>query len=110
MNIKLTEKAVKEIKYIIQDQNIIGTIYVRAAVRGGGCAGFQSLFTLDENYNEKTDIITEQDGLKIVVDKRSALYLEGTMVDFLEDINKRGFKLDIPGSVGHCGCGSSFNI
>jgi len=110
MKITLTEKAVKEIKHIIADQGMPETVYVRAAVKGGGCSGFQSLFTLDETYNDKTDILVEQDGLKIVVDKRSALYLEGTTIDFLDEMNKRGFKFDVPGATGKCGCGSSFSM
>ena len=110
MKIILTEKAVKEVKHIIVDQNLSEPIYIRAAIRGGGCAGFSTLFTLDETYNEKTDVLVEQDGLKIVVDKRSALYLEGTTIDFLDEIDKRGFKFDVPGATGRCGCGSSFSM
>lgn len=108
--ITLTEKAVKEIKHIITDQNMTAeTTYVRAGVRGGGCSGFSYVFTLDENRDEAKDILIEQDGLKIVVDKRSALYIEGTTVDFHDSLDKRGFTFQNPNATGKCGCGSSFS-
>jgi iron-sulfur cluster assembly protein len=109
--ITLTERAVKEIKHIMQDQQMSPeTTYVRAGVRGGGCSGFTHLFTLDEIYDEIKDDLAEQDGLKIVTDKRSALYLEGTVVDFHDDLAKRGFSFGNPNSKGTCGCGSSFTV
>jgi iron-sulfur cluster assembly protein len=108
--IVLTDLAVKEIKHIIQDQNFGPVVYVRIAVRGGGCSGFTHLFTLDENYNEKNDVLYHQDGLTIVIDKRSAMYLDGTTVDFLEQLDKRGFKFTNPAVKTTCGCGSSFSM
>lgn len=107
--ITLTEKAVKEIRHIMADQNMPDTTYVRAGVKGGGCSGYQYLFTLDENYSPEKDTIIEQDGLKILVDKRSALYIEGTVVDFSDSLEKRGFVFANPLSTGKCGCGSSFS-
>lgn len=110
--ITLTEKAVKEIKHIMQDQSMDPEkTYVRAGIRGGGCAGFQNLFTLDETYNEEKDVLKMQDDLKIVVDKKSLLYLENATVDFHdEDLNKRGFSFSNSISKGTCGCGSSFSV
>lgn len=106
----LSEKAVKEIKHIIEEQKPEGPIYVRAGVRGGGCSGFQYSFSLDEEYNEEKDSLYEQDGLNIVVDKRSSLYLEGTTVDFHDALDKRGFTFHNPNHTGRCGCGSSFTM
>lgn len=109
--VTLTEKAVKEIKHIMEDQNMPAeSTYVRVGVRGGGCSGFSWLFTLDENYDEAKDILEEQDGLRLVMDKRSALYLEGTTVDFLETLDKRGFSFNNPNARTTCGCGSSFSM
>ncbi len=111
MNIKATEKALSELRYIFQDQNFsLENTYARLAVQGGGCSGFQHKFFIDENYNEKTDIIIEIDGVKFVTDKRSALYLDGTTIDFSEDLNKRGFKFSNPSIKATCGCGSSFSL
>jgi len=109
--ITLTEKAVKEIIHIMADQNMSAeTTYVRAGVQGGGCSGYKFLFTLDENYNEAKDTVTEQDGLRILVDKRSILYMEGTTVDFHDSLDRRGFVFDNPLATGRCGCNSSFSV
>ena len=108
--IVLTALAVKELKRIVQDQNFGPVVYVRVGVRGGGCSGFTHLFTLDESFNDKNDVLYQQDGLSIVIDKRSAMYLEGTTVDFHDDLNKRGFKFTNPAVKTTCGCGSSFSM
>jgi iron-sulfur cluster assembly protein len=111
MNLIVTEKALKELRHIMADQNFDANVtYARLTILGGGCSGFQHKFHLDENFNEKTDILVEIDGLKFVTDKRSALYLDGTTVDFLEDLNKRGFKMSNPSIKSTCGCGSSFSM
>ncbi len=107
----LSEKAVKEIKRLMADQSMTpDKAYVRAGVRGGGCSGFSYVFTLDENYNPEKDALAEQDGLQIVVDKKSAVYIQGTVVDFHNELEKRGFSFGNPNSVGKCGCGSSFSV
>ncbi len=111
MDLKVTEKAIAELRHILADQNFsLETTYARLAVQGGGCSGFQHRFLIDENYNEKTDIVVEFDGVKFVIDRRSALYLEGTTVDFHDDLNKRGFKFTNPAVKTTCGCGSSFSL
>lgn len=111
MNLNVTDRAKNELRTIFADQNMPPeTTYARLAVQGGGCSGFQHRFMIDENYNEKLDIIVEFDGIKFVVDRRSALYLEGTTVDFHDDLNKRGFKFTNPSIKTTCGCGSSFNL
>lgn len=111
MNLNVTEVALKELRVIYADQNFNPeTTYARLAVQGGGCSGFQYKFHLDENYNEKQDIIVEVGGIKFVTDKRSAMYLDGTTVDFLEQLDKRGFKFTNPAVKSTCGCGSSFSM
>ena len=111
MDIKVTEKALSELRHIFNDQNMdLKTTYARLSVQGGGCSGFQNRFCIDENYDDKKDLLIEFDGVQFVIDKRSALYLEGTTVDFLEDLNKRGFKFSNPSVKATCGCGSSFSM
>ena len=83
---------------------------VRISVRGGGCSGFQNKLDLDTTYNEKTDVMTEQHGVTLVVDKKSLLYLQGATVDFHEDLNARGFRITNPQAKGSCGCGSSYSM
>src|SRR6188472_2190008 len=109
--ITVTERAAGEVKRIIADQQASGAaeqLYLRISVRGGGCSGFQNKLDLDTSFNEKTDLISEQHGISLVVDKKSLLYLSEATIDFHEDLNARGFKITNPSAKGTCGCGSSY--
>jgi iron-sulfur cluster assembly accessory protein len=111
MQVNLTEKAVSEVKRIIAEQTLdLDKTYLRVRVTGGGCSGFQTKLDIDENFNEKTDIEEKVEGIRIAIDKKSALYLDGVKIDFYSDLNKMGFVIDVPGTTGRCGCGSSFNF
>jgi iron-sulfur cluster assembly accessory protein len=111
MIVTVTERAIKEIKQIIQnDQLNQDKVALRIRVTGGGCSGFQNKLDLDEEYDPEKDHIDEVDGIKVAIDKRSALYLTGATVDFHEDLNKRGFVVDNPSATSRCGCGSSFSM
>lgn len=114
MSITLTEKAASEVKRIISEQQSTGNaperIYLRMRVVGGGCSGFQNKLDLDPTMNEKLDDVTEQHGVPIVVDKRSAMYLSDVTVDFHDDLNRRGFSISNPNAKTTCGCGSSFSM
>ena len=108
--ITLTETAIKEIKKIIVEQKLDENTVVRVGVSGGGCSGFSYSFGFDniDKFDENADTISESDGLRIVVDKKSDVYLNGTTVDFHEDLSKRGFVFNNPNAAKSCGCGSSF--
>jgi len=108
--ITISDKAVQEVSHIITEQKLEGKIYLRLRILGGGCSGFQTKLDLDTEVNEKVDNIFQANGIDVVIDKRSSLYTEGAKIDFHSDINKRGFVVDIPGSKGKCGCGSSFSL
>src|SRR3954451_3421952 len=111
--ITVTEKAAGEVKRIIADQQAAGAaerLFLRISVRGGGCSGFQNKLDLDTTFNEKTDLMSEQHGVTLVVDKKSLLYLQGATVDFHEDLNARGFRITNPQAKGSCGCGSSYSM
>ena len=105
MTIKLTETAATEVKKSMEDSD---AKYLRGGVRGGGCSGFEYTLTIDSTYDELKDTLQNQHGVDVVVDKRSALYLDGTILDYYTDISKRGFTFDNPNAVKSCGCGSSF--
>src|SRR5215216_2170347 len=80
--ITVTEKAAGEVKRIIADQQAAGAaekLFLRISVRGGGCSGFQNKLDLDTTFNEKTDLVSEQHGVTLVVDKKSLLYLQGRL-------------------------------
>jgi len=109
MSITLTEKAANEIKRAISEGQMPEDTCVRIGISSGGCSGFQYSLGFDNKTDEAKDLIREQHGLKVAVDKKSALYLDGTTVDYYDGLEKRGFTFDNPNAVKSCGCGSSFS-
>ena len=110
--ILITPKAAGEIKRIVADQKAAGVaenLHLRVRVVGGGCSGFQHKLDLDPNVT-KIDDVFDIDGVSVVIDKRSQLYLDGVTVDFHDDLNKRGFSVSNPSAKSTCGCGSSFSM
>ena len=108
MSFTLTERAATEVKRIIDEQKLEDTTILRVGVTGGGCSGFSYSLGFDTKYDEAADSKYEQHGVRVVVDKKSALYLDGTTVDFFDGLEKRGFTFENPNAVKTCGCGSSF--
>ena len=102
----LTPTAVEKVKSILAARGEEGGL--STAVVGGGCSGFQYQMTLDRQANPDDKII-EQDGLKVFVDTRSLLYLNGARVDYVDGLTGSGFKFENPNAKGSCGCGESFN-
>lgn len=82
---------------------------LRVRVVGGGCSGFQYQLALDDDKADGDQVI-EQNGVKLFVDERSNLYLDGTEIDYVEDIMGSGFRFNNPNSTGSCGCGESFQV
>lgn len=109
--ITLTESAVAEVKRLIAEQALEGErLSLRVAVRGGGCSGFQWKLELEPTEPTDKDLVFEQDGVRVFIDRRSALYADGTNIDYLNDLNKRGFLCTNPNVKSTCGCGSSFSM
>ncbi len=111
--VTITDRAASEVKRHVQDvkndPEMAGqTLYLRLRVQGGGCSGFQNKLDLDPTFNEKLDHLFDINGVQVVIDKRSMLYLTGAVVDFHDDLNKRGFSVTNPQAKGTCGCGSSY--
>ncbi len=105
----LTESAAREIRTIIQQQELDAEkIRLRVGVKGGGCSGFSYLLDLTETQKE-TDEVVEQHGIKVIIDPKSLLYLGGTTIDFKDEIMGRGFVFNNPNATSSCGCGSSFS-
>ena len=102
----LTPTAVEKVKSILAERHEEGGL--RIAVVGGGCSGFQYQMTLDRQPGAD-DHVVEQDGLKVFIDNRSLLYLNGTKVDYVDGLTGSGFKFENPNSKGSCGCGESFH-
>jgi len=108
--IQLTEKAAKEIKRVMTEQNLPEGTFVRVGVAGGGCSGFQYKFGFDDKADQEKDHVSEQHGVKVAVQKNHDLHLDGTTIDFYEGLEKRGFTFDNPNVSRSCGCGSSFSV
>ncbi len=106
----LTETAAREIKTIIQQQELDAEkVRLRVGVKGGGCSGFSYILDLTETQKE-SDELFEQHGVKIICDPKSLLYLNGVTVDFRDEIMGRGFVFNNPNASSTCGCGSSFHV
>lgn len=109
MGIEVTETAVREIKTIVEQQKLDAEkVYLRLGVKGGGCSGFSYVLDLTEQQNEGDEMF-KQHGIKVVCDPKSYLYLNGTTVDFKDEVMGRGFVFNNPNATSSCGCGSSFS-
>lgn len=109
MSVTVTEKAAKEVQRFISEGDFGETAVLRIGVSGGGCSGFNYSLNIATDFDEMNDIKTEQHGVNVVVDRKSALFLDGTTVDYYEGIDQRGFQFSNPNAKKTCGCGSSFS-
>ncbi len=106
--ITLTEVAAREIRRIIEEQELeADKVRLRVGVKGGGCSGFSYVLYLTESQRDSDDAF-EQHGITVICDPKSLLYLGGTTVDFKDEIMGRGFVFQNPNASSTCGCGSSF--
>ena len=105
--ITLTDRAATELKDLMTSQNKAKAA-LRVWVAGGGCSGLSYGMALDENEPEADDKVFETDGVKLFVDTLSLGYMEGSSVDYVDDVLGGGFKIENPNATSSCGCGSSF--
>lgn len=109
MSVVLSDTAVREIKTIIDQQDLDAEkIRLRVGVKGGGCSGFSYLLDLTEEHDEE-DWEWDINGVKVVCDPKSYLYLNGVQIDFKDEVMGRGFVFKNPNATSSCGCGSSFS-
>lgn len=110
MAINLSETAAREIKTIITQQGLPeAETKLRVGVKGGGCSGFSYMLDLTEEPAGDMDEEVESNGIKILVDMKSHLYLNGVEIDFKDEVMGRGFVFKNPNATSSCGCGSSFS-
>ncbi|NCU16870.1 iron-sulfur cluster insertion protein ErpA [Pallidibacillus pasinlerensis] len=102
----LTEAAAYQVKDMMKEAEETDS-YLRVAVNGGGCSGLSYSMTLEQDVKED-DVVFEQHGIKVVVDKISAGILKGTKIDYKQSLLGGGFTIDNPNAIATCGCGSSF--
>src|SRR5918999_690191 len=109
LGVTITEKAAEKIKYFAAKEGLTGNVGLRVAVKGGGCSGL----TYDLSITDKelpTDRVVEQHGIKVMVDKKSYIYLVGTVLDFSDGLNGKGFVFTNPNAKKSCGCGTYFSV
>lgn len=102
----VTPPAVAKIKQLLMEKNI-PDYALRVFVAGGGCSGLQYGMAFEGNVQE-FDTTLEIDGVKMVIDPTSLLYVRGAMIDFVDSLMGGGFRIDNPNAVSTCGCGTSF--
>ena len=102
----LTEAASFQIKDMMQHNEEQGA-YLRVSVKGGGCSGLSYGMNFDTNKDDE-DLLDEQFGLQIIVDKLDAPILKGTTIDYKQSLLGGGFTIDNPNAIASCGCGTSF--
>jgi len=107
--IQLTERAAHEVRRIVAEQKLPDATALRVGVKGGGCSGFSYTLGFDDQVSE-TDQVYDVDGVRVVCDPKSFLYLNGTQIDFEDNLMGRGFKFGNPNAAKSCGCGESFSV
>ncbi len=109
LKVAITEKAAEKIKYFAAKDGMTENVGVRVAVKGGGCSGLT--YDLDITDQElESDKVVEQYGVKVMVDKKSYIYLVGTELEFSDGLNGKGFIFHNPNANKTCGCGTSFSV
>lgn len=105
--ITISSRAAKRISQIMAKEEINKVL--RISVSGGGCSGFQYGFDLEESHKDD-DLVFEKDGIKVIVDTTSILYIDGSEVDFVDDLIGASFQIKNPNATAACGCGTSFSL
>lgn len=104
--VQLTERAARQVRKILSEEELAEDLYLRVAVEGGGCSGLSYKLGLD--HKTEDDTVIESQGLEIIVDSKHMMYLEGIAIDYPDGLDARGFTFDNPNASETCGCGSSF--
>jgi iron-sulfur cluster assembly protein len=108
--ITISDNAVEAIREAMKKEQLEPEVaYLRVGVKGGGCSGFTYTLTFDTE-ERAGDSTIEKDGVRLVIDLKSQLYLAGTTLDFSSGLNGKGFVFINPNAKGTCGCGESFSV
>ena len=105
--IEVTTEAAQRIKALLSEDGKADTHGLRMKVVGGGCSGLQYQLSFDDAVRD-IDTEIEVEGVRVIVDEKSALYLVGTRLDFVDSLQESGFKIENPNASNTCGCGQSF--
>jgi iron-sulfur cluster assembly protein len=106
--VNVTETALSQIKHLLDQEGKLETHALRMKVVGGGCSGLQYQLMFDDQVKDGDQQVDEA-GVRVVVDEKSALYLVGTTLDYIDTLMESGFKIQNPNAKNSCGCGQSFS-
>ena len=106
--VNVSEAAAQQIKRLLDQEGKTATHALRMKVVGGGCSGLQYQLMFDDQARDNDEQV-EAGGVRVVVDEKSALYLVGTTLDFVDTLMESGFKIQNPNAKNSCGCGQSFS-
>ncbi|MDX1420735.1 MAG: iron-sulfur cluster assembly accessory protein [Rubricoccaceae bacterium] len=110
VSLRITESAAKRLRAVAADEGVdLGTTFLRVAVVEGGCSGL----TYDLGWDpvlQPSDTLVEAQGLRVALDRRSYLYLDGTTLDFSDGLEGKGFHFHNPQASRTCACGESFSL
>lgn len=106
--VDLTPKAIEQVKNIFQTENKGEGVGLRLGVIGGGCSGLS--YKIDFDTPKEKDNILDFDGVKVIIDLKSSIYLKGVTLDFKDGLNGKGFVFVNPNATNTCGCGESFSV
>ena len=107
--IKVSDQAKAQVQKLLSQEENKANSYVRVGVQGGGCSGLMYELSFDSQINED-DKQFDDNGVTLLVNKKSFLYLVGTTLDFTGGLNGKGFTFNNPNASRTCGCGESFSI
>ncbi|MGB5325536.1 MAG: iron-sulfur cluster assembly protein IscA [Pseudomonadales bacterium] len=107
MAISMTEKAVQHVRSQLEQRG--KGLGIRVGVKTTGCSGMAYVLEFVDEV-EASDEVFEQEGVKLVVDPKSLVYIDGTEMDFVKDGLNEGFEFRNPNAAGECGCGESFTV
>jgi iron-sulfur cluster assembly accessory protein len=105
--INVSDAAASKVRTLLEQEGR-DDLQLRIAVQPGGCSGLRYQLFFDER-NLDGDLVTDFDGVAVVVDRMSVPYLNGAVIDFVDTIEKQGFTIDNPNATGSCACGDSFH-
>ena len=109
--ITLSEKALDKVLNLMVEGGITpDTHHLRVGVKGGGCSGLSYVMDFDDKIEDTDEVVEADAGLKVVIDRKSVLYLYGTQLTYSDGLNGKGFTWENPNASRTCGCGESFAL
>lgn len=109
LSISISPTAAEQVKLQLEQRGTPESC-LRLGIKGGGCSGFSYILRFEDDPPRDRDVVFEEHGVKVVVDKKSLVYLNGSTLDWEKSLLKQGFKFINPNEKSSCGCGHSFSV